>query len=771
MGFNKKVLSKAVSELGKAKAPAKPRDIITDPAGQWKYPGQKTRIPGSSITMEGVNYPVWAQPNIGPGSMMQPGQDYNFPDADYVDETPMGRKGGTLKSSKYSSNISATNKLFTKNKLFQKKKSKIFDPNAKFKSGGSKLGPINLNPNPLSHYELNYGFNLPVKEDGGENEDEYMDLTDEEIQAYKEAGYEVDEEPEYEIGGYVQHELVKAQKGKTVKTFNRDIRDQDAQSNTGWSSAPVQKKTVVTTKKTPVTLKEKLNQTPQQAFDNDFKVVTAKENAELKEKTREQNNAFKNQQIPGYKDYGPQSAGSADWFWTLPIAGSAALKAAGSLGAMQLPGLSGVPGATVGNLFNASTIAEGINQTPETIKTWNDVAKGKKNWSDAALETGINLSEFIGAGSGTKSLLQDVSQGTKYLGKNVPVLAQRALINTLRPVVETGLNSQLKYNLLQLRKGKPLSNSAISRLKWMNDAGGMSKTDAELFKKVTHNPDNLFTSEIPEAYRTRNISNFNKNHALAIANDKSKKVINDISNEDFLKTVVKPTGDLAEHVEDINTFNGKYSPLQQKVILKDAKKMGTGQYSRLFNKNIDRLNEIINENNKSGIKYSVESLDPDGKLIFKTHAQTVNGIDIPEGFNNWNTDIMPGKWKGNVKDLASKTYYEAIPGINMRNSSGSVFADRKPVAGTGTYKSINQFLKELNLGRVKPGFNSQTDHSRSLWEKAIKSGKASGFYGNPFTVYGAFHKNGGSTEEWEDELSDDEIEELRRAGYVVEGLD
>ena len=372
MGFNKKVLSKAVSELDKAKAPAKPRDIITDPAGQWKYPGQKTRIPGSSITMQGVNYPVWAQPNVGPGSMMQPGQDYDFPNADYVDETPMVKKGGTLKSKRYSSNISATNKLFTKNKLFQNKKSKIFDPNAKFKSGGSKLGPINLNPNPLSHYELNYGYNLPTEqdggaqdkynsklkddvlisfdehakqfpsllndtydydtkgfynevydkhngdfdkitealtpgsptahvgtdrykkpnhptfskesiyhipiirpagkwghdeegdyfkasrkniknmnesdgssyqyfqraedydqdgkpdvrlkyrgktlfEDGGENEDEYMDLTDEEIQAYKEAGYVVEEEPEYEIGGYVQHELVKAQKGLTKK--------------------------------------------------------------------------------------------------------------------------------------------------------------------------------------------------------------------------------------------------------------------------------------------------------------------------------------------------------------------------------------------------------------------------------------------------------------------------------------------------------------------------------------------------------------------------
>ena len=126
MGFNKKILSKAVSELGKAKAPGKLKDIITDPAGQWKYPGQKTRIPSNDITMKGVPYPVWAQPNVGKGSMMQPNQDYNFPGASYVDETPMAKKGG------------------------------------------SKLGTINLNPNPLSHYELNYGFNLPTKENGGE---------------------------------------------------------------------------------------------------------------------------------------------------------------------------------------------------------------------------------------------------------------------------------------------------------------------------------------------------------------------------------------------------------------------------------------------------------------------------------------------------------------------------------------------------------------------------------------------------------------------------
>ena len=90
MSHNRKVLKTATKELGKAKAPAKPKDIITDPMGQWKYPGQNTRIPGSDITMQGVDYPVWAQPNIGQPQMMYPGQEYQFPGADYVDEFPQG---------------------------------------------------------------------------------------------------------------------------------------------------------------------------------------------------------------------------------------------------------------------------------------------------------------------------------------------------------------------------------------------------------------------------------------------------------------------------------------------------------------------------------------------------------------------------------------------------------------------------------------------------------------------------------------------------------
>lgn len=155
---NKRALQNATKELNKAKAPSKPRDIIYDPRGQWDHPGQNTRIPGGNITMQGVPYPVYGEPNVGQPQMMYPGQDYQFPGADYVDEYPQMKKGGYtrglvpmpkpskkgLASKAYSRSLDATNRLFTENTLFKKpkdRKRKVFDPNAKYYQDGG-VSPI-----------------------------------------------------------------------------------------------------------------------------------------------------------------------------------------------------------------------------------------------------------------------------------------------------------------------------------------------------------------------------------------------------------------------------------------------------------------------------------------------------------------------------------------------------------------------------------------------------------------------------------------------------
>ena len=129
------------------------KKMIVDPMGQWKHPGENTRIPGSNITMKGVNYPVLGVPNNGHEKMMYPGEEYTFPGAKYVDEFPQLKSGGRtrglipmpkpskkgLASKKYSRSLEATNRLFTENKLFKKpksKKNKVFDPNAKYYQKG-----------------------------------------------------------------------------------------------------------------------------------------------------------------------------------------------------------------------------------------------------------------------------------------------------------------------------------------------------------------------------------------------------------------------------------------------------------------------------------------------------------------------------------------------------------------------------------------------------------------------------------------------------------
>ena len=114
------------------------------------------------------------------------------------------------------------------------------------------------------------------------------------------------------------------------------------------------------------------------------------------------------------------------------------------------------------------------------------------------------------------------------------------------------------------------------------------------------------------------------------------------------------------------------------------------------------------------------------------------------GTTNWTVTINPAQWSGEVLDIPSTEYFKSIPGLNMNISSSSVFADLTPRRGSGSYNSINEYLKQMNLGRVKSGFNSQSNSSRPLWENAIKKGNAFGFYDDYKTVHGAMKKTGGA---------------------------
>lgn len=174
--YNKKALK---VDLGKFVKPNPyKQDIITDPAGQWKYPGVPTRIPSGQITMQGVPYPVMAYPNMGQPVMMQPGQEYNFPGADYVDEYPQMKKGGYMpslpnkKTSKaYSRSLTATNKLFAQSPLTKKSKSrknKIFDPSSTYyQDGGAFEDDIDKRRQLLRDWTYGADIGMLQEQDGG----------------------------------------------------------------------------------------------------------------------------------------------------------------------------------------------------------------------------------------------------------------------------------------------------------------------------------------------------------------------------------------------------------------------------------------------------------------------------------------------------------------------------------------------------------------------------------------------------------------------------
>ncbi len=126
------------------KAPAKPKDVIVDPMGQWKHPGKVTKIPSNKITMKGVPYPVLGVDDLGNYQVMHPGMDYVFPgnsvtefpqNPKWLDDLEEKRKGGRVKGlSKFTSkNIkTSVNKLMLRNEtLFGEPGKKIYDPNAK----------------------------------------------------------------------------------------------------------------------------------------------------------------------------------------------------------------------------------------------------------------------------------------------------------------------------------------------------------------------------------------------------------------------------------------------------------------------------------------------------------------------------------------------------------------------------------------------------------------------------------------------------------------
>ena len=284
-----------------------------------------------------------------------------------------------------------------------------------------------------------------------------------------------------------------------------------------------------------------------------------------------------------------------------------------------------------------------------------------------------------------------------------------------------------RYGVSNIRSADAAGKSGVQALREIVEAIPNRLTDYELINLRQN-----FGNQAFRPQEVRNVSGLTKSEALLMSKDKDK--ISKMDETEFMNTVLKPNGDVAPYYQ--GSLEPHFSGSQNVYAISPK------EYVDEFNSRLDLLNDIIAQNNKSGVEYRVKGLDQSGGLTFYTPQQSLlndQGILAPirSGESTWTTNINPGKWQGVVEDIPNKNYYRSIPGLEMSNTSGTVFADRNPRRGTGAYESINEYLKKLNLGRVKPGFNSQSAYSKGAWENFINSGRASGYYGKPGTVYGS----------------------------------
>ena len=239
-----------------------------------------------------------------------------------------------------------------------------------------------------------------------------------------------------------------------------------------------------------------------------------------------------------------------------------------------------------------------------------------------------------------------------------------------------------------------------------------------------------------------NKSGYTKNDIIYKLGQHIQPTLDNMSEQEFQSTVLTPKGELITHTPALNlTSNNILNYIMgHGYTLPDVKLVSVKDYVKKFNDNISRLNELIASKNTTGIPVKVKELKESGLLYF----------EMPDGTTKeWHVNINPGEWDGVVQNIPNSEYYKGIPGLSMNNTINPPFMDARPHRGSRLYESFNDFLKELNMGRVKSGFGYQTDYSGGLWEDAINKNKAYGIYGSKGSVHGAMKKLGGYINKYE----------------------
>lgn len=336
-----------------------------------------------------------------------------------------------------------------------------------------------------------------------------------------------------------------------------------------------------------------------------------------------------------------------------------------------------------------------------------------------------NMSNLSGSEQNLEGLATDVLggvvvggvlKGVEVGGKLATPLIKKSIqsVSTLRNINNKSFN---KFKTLEEANNFDLSSIPTDKLsKILKNKTGKSLQELNL--EYMQKPDNdrlELYNQIYEIVHPYLKGKVNKSGLLPAFTTKNSKYIPSFI---YKNTILKGNDRLGFRT----TYKG----------LKNIPELNEKDYTNLFNENISKLNEIISKNNRSGIPYSVDKLNY-GNLIINSEV----------GPSEIGVKIKPGLFTGKIKQINNEQYIRDIPGMQITNSSSSVFGDRIPRRGSRFYESLNEYLTSQNLGRVKSGLNSQTDYSRGLWNNYNKQGKAVGYYDDPNTIYSIMRKQGG----------------------------
>ena len=534
----------------------------------------------------------------------------------------------------------------------------------------------------------------------------------------------------FKIGGNVDQLDMYQTKGE-VKTFKRDVRDQDAQSNTGWSSAPVEKKKVQPTTKQKEAQKlfdEKFKVTDKSKYEKtENKIVT--EQQKLKDWGKETGRTITDDDLKSVADQqwsfagvGPQkqpdmmqatpeqSNASRAWeYATNPftalkyeISGGGYENMPHHINEMRMAGIEPDENNLVGNMLNNS-----LNLFDAGDKVARNTYRG--NYGAAALEA----MRFVpGGGLLDDAVRLGLKPGVKYLGKTLGQASDaKNILTDYRNIEELRLAN--KY------KNFKSANAHHPTIFGDKDIFNATKSEA---KQLLKNHKKDFNSQFGVG-KEDEILLYGAHKDL-----KNNKIGNKFLAEDDFAKSTGLTNDLTNQEKFLaDAYQLEYSPYFNRNVSNGNQKFSeylADDFTSLVNKN--KTNRPVQVSRVSDFNRPIKTLRKGATEPELIHYNDLREGDVIYPEHNWSTttDLENNVWgSGNPSSKTAR--------INIPENQG-VF---RPNMYKGTqYANEEELVLPSTLGYKVSGINPQ------------------GFtHENPRFIFDAFHlpkeKYGGSTED------------------------